>query len=173
MAEPSLREQLRMRLESGMTRNPAPSNVGPGDARSVRFSPRVEELDVPPKAEGAGGAAGAKSPPVQIAWVGNSFVYFNKLPRMLAGMLAHDGEAVKQRDVLVGGRVLHGHSQDDNVTQLLVQRKWDVVVLQDQSAVPGGADEAKFGESITALQSFFAPKLIGLLCYLIHLFSIR
>ena len=124
-------------------------------------------------AAAAGGAAGAKSPPVQIAWVGNSFVYFNKLPRMLAGMLAHDGEAVKQRDVLVGGRGLHGHSQDDNVTQLLVQRKWDVVVLQDQSAVPGGADEAKFGESITALQSFFAPKLIGFLCYLIHLFSIR
>ena len=48
----------------------------------------------------------------QIAWIGNSFVFFNKLPRMLAGMLAHDGTPVKQKDVLVGGQGLPGHSLD-------------------------------------------------------------
>jgi hypothetical protein len=73
----------------------------------------------------------------QIAWIGNSFVFFNKLPRMLAGMLAHDGTPVKQKDVLVGGQGLPGHSLDKNVTKLLAQKKWDFVILQDQSAVPG------------------------------------
>jgi hypothetical protein len=73
----------------------------------------------------------------QIAWIGNSFVFFNKLPRMLAGMLAHDGTQVKQKDVLVGGQGLPGHSLDQNVTKLLAQQKWDFVILQDQSAVPG------------------------------------
>ena len=57
MSEPSLREQLRQRLEAGMARNAGPSEVGPGGARVVRFSPRVEELNGPPKAEDAGGAA--------------------------------------------------------------------------------------------------------------------
>jgi hypothetical protein len=59
----------------------------------------------------------------------------------------------------VGGQGLHGHSQDPNVAKMLSQRSWNFVVLQDQSAVPGGADEGKFADSLTALRSFFAPRL--------------
>ena len=94
---------------------------------------------------------------LQVAWVGNSFVFFNNLPRMLKSMLKHTGVAVLQRDVLVGGQGLHGHSQDANVTALLAQRAWDAVILQDQSAVPGGADAQKYAESLTALREHFAP----------------
>ena len=42
---------------------------------------------------------------------------------------------------------------------MLSQRNWNFVVLQDQSAVPGGADEKKFADALTALRSFFAPRL--------------
>ena len=96
---------------------------------------------------------------VRLAWVGNSFVYYNNLPQMLACLLKYDGINFKQKRVLVGGQSLHGHSQDPSVTNLLAQNQWDYVVLQDNSAVPGGCDEHKLNASITALRDVFSPLL--------------
>lgn len=96
---------------------------------------------------------------VQVAWVGNSFVFFNKLPRMVASMLKHDGIELIQKHVLVAGQGLDGHSRDEKVWKLLASKEWNYVILQDQSSVPGGADEVKLGESIAALASFFALRL--------------
>jgi hypothetical protein len=96
---------------------------------------------------------------VRLAWVGNSFVYYNNLPQMLACLLKYDGINFKQKRVLVGGQSLHGHSQDPSVSNLLAQNQWDYVVLQDNSAVPGGCDEHKLNESITALRDVFSPLL--------------
>ena len=96
---------------------------------------------------------------MRLAWVGNSFVYYNNLPQMLACLLKYDGINFKQKRVLVGGQSLHGHSQDPSVTNLLAQNQWDYVVLQDNSAVPGGCDEHKLNASITALRDVFSPLL--------------
>ena len=54
-----------------------------------------------------------------MAWIGNSFVYYNMMPQMLASMLKQDGVAVRQKDVLVGGQDLRSHSLDATVKDLL------------------------------------------------------
>jgi hypothetical protein len=113
--------------------------------------------------------ADGSQPDLHVAWVGNSFVYYNKLPRMLKCMFKSGGTALQQKEVLVGGQGLHGHSKDENVDKMLAQKEWDVVVLQDQSAVPGGADEKKFSESLTALRAFYAPRLAN--CRRVVLYS--
>ena len=164
-----------------------------------------------------------------MAWIGNSFVYYNMMPQMLASMLKQDGVAVRQKDVLVGGQDLRSHSLDATVKDLLqvdhsrqpacicvmrgvpaqraltshlslagvtslcllrhladkrVERravcvvlshkltthacnshthlqegKWDYVVLQDHSSVPGGADEKVYADTLVALSTFFAGRL--------------
>jgi hypothetical protein len=146
------------------------------------------------------------------------------MPQMLAAMLKQDGVAVRQKDVLVGGRDLRSHSLDAEVKDLLqvdhscqparicVMRgvpasglaqagvyvpliaatpcgqasgnerrmcssptnsplmlcnshthlqegKWDYVVLQDHSSVPGGADEKVYADTLVALSTFFAGRL--------------
>ena len=43
--------------------------------------------------------------PLQLAWIGNSFVFFNNMPRMLDTMLKHHHTNLRQKHVLVGGQV--------------------------------------------------------------------
>ena len=95
----------------------------------------------------------------RLAWVGNSMVLYNRMPDMLESMLKQDGIRLSQKDVLVGGQRLRGHSLDANVKELLHAEKWDYVVLQDHSSVPGGAEEAPYEDAISALNSFYAARL--------------
>ena len=78
----------------------------------------------------------------RIAYVGNSFIYFNDLPNMIEGMLG--GEGRSHEAVTPGGAKLSGHAGDPRVSALLA-KEWDVVVLQDNSQIPGGYDLAKLG----------------------------
>ncbi len=41
----------------------------------------------------------------------------------------------------------------------LRDEQWDIIVLQDNSAVPGGADASKFNAAVQSLQDFFVPML--------------
>ena len=86
-------------------------------------------------------------------------VSYNKMPDMLESMLKQGGVLLKQKDVLVGGQGLCGHSLDANVKQLLHAEKYSYIVLQDHSSVPGGADETAFQDTMAALDSFFAAHL--------------
>ena len=71
-------------------------------------------------------------------------VSYNKMPDMLESMLKQEGMLLRQKDVLIGGQGLCGHSLDANVKELLHAEKWSYVVLQDHSSVPGGADETAY-----------------------------
>jgi len=66
---------------------------------------------------------------MRIAWIGNSFVYFNDLPAMLAAMLmmagagsAVDERAVEHGQVTPGGQHFAGHAADGRVSELLGKR---------------------------------------------------
>ena len=100
---------------------------------------------------------------MRLAWVGNSFVYFNDLPAMVAAMLtaavAGDVKCVEHGQVTPGGQRFAGHAQDSKVHELLDGSSWDVVVLQDNSGVPGGADDAMLSASLTALSDSLLPRI--------------
>ena len=61
---------------------------------------------------------------------------------MIEGMLG--GEGRSHEAVTPGGAKLSGHAGDPRVSALLA-KEWDVVVLQDNSQIPGGYDLAKLG----------------------------
>ena len=58
-------------------------------------------------------------------------VSYNQMPAMLESMLKQEGMVLRQKDVLIGGQGLCGHSLDANVKELLHAEKWSYVILQD------------------------------------------
>ena len=94
---------------------------------------------------------------LRVAWIGNSYVYFSELPAMVAALLGSHGQRITHGQVTVGGQTLSGHAQDARVAQLL-REPWDVVVVQDNSSVPGlGADDAEVAASEASLTDAIAP----------------
>lgn len=74
---------------------------------------------------------------VQVLFIGNSFTSFHNLPKMVTEL----AKAGKQRplnfvQVTPGGCTLEKHWKDGNALAAIQSRKWDFVVLQEQSQGP-------------------------------------
>ncbi|HMV47455.1 MAG TPA: SGNH/GDSL hydrolase family protein [Blastocatellia bacterium] len=82
-------------------------------------------------------AAGQSSQKLRVLFIGNSYTYYNNLPRMLAGLAASAKPArVLETDMLtVGGATLKHLWEGGQAQQLLARGKWDYVVLQEQSTL--------------------------------------
>ena len=102
-------------------------------------------------------------PVVRVAFVGNSYTYFNDLPSMLSSMCTSAGVRLETEQLTVGGQTLKGHSSDSRLLSLLSPDKhWDYVVLQDNSSVPGRAREDAFEASLSSLRDVFVPAVARL-----------
>lgn len=75
--------------------------------------------------------------PLRMLWIGNSYSYYNDLPRTLTMMAMAAGEhrVPAITAALVPGEFLRGHVLRGEVLKALEQR-WDYVVLQDNSMGP-------------------------------------
>eukprot|EP00928_Gymnodinium_smaydae_P083894 TRINITY_DN67139_c0_g1_i1.p1 TRINITY_DN67139_c0_g1~~TRINITY_DN67139_c0_g1_i1.p1 ORF type:complete len:320 (-),score=22.74 TRINITY_DN67139_c0_g1_i1:146-1072(-) len=107
----------------------------------------------------------------RVAFVGNSYTYFNDMPAMLANLSKSAKRPIEFACATPGGSSLFDHanvsSEIGRQTQALLQdpRGWDFVVLQDKSQVPGGGIDSNehlgpgLGKqrSLDALRSFFGP----------------
>src|ERR1700678_4557176 len=74
---------------------------------------------------------------IHILFVGNSFTYYHDLPKMVAE-LAKAGKQPKliyERET-PGGCTLEKHWKDGKALAKIQSRKWDFVVLQEQSQIP-------------------------------------
>lgn len=110
---------------------------------------------------------------LRVAWIGNSYTYFNDLPRMFVNLSASAGIAVEYDQVTPGGSSLFQHADLlskvglETTAMLLQPRGWDFVVLQDQSETPGGGkdtdDDLDVGlgqeKSLKALRGFYSRLL--------------
>lgn len=110
---------------------------------------------------------------MRVAFVGNSYTFFNDMPGMFAKLSGSAGIDVAQESVTKGGSSIHGHADQSSklgkqTLQLLQDASgWDFVVLQDESQTPGGGRDTDEGLdagegrrlSIDALSSFYAPLL--------------
>jgi hypothetical protein len=83
----------------------------------------------------AGSPARPPSPPRRVLFIGNSYTYVNNLPEMLRVMAAARGITLDVGMATTGGWKLSDHwtTQDSDAHRLLRDRKWDIVVLQEQS----------------------------------------
>lgn len=101
----------------------------------------------------------------RIAWLGNSYIFYNMLPVLVASLIEAPptagtaGRIVSHSEITQGGAQLADHASNHRVSVML-QESWDVVVLQDNSQVPGGAIPEALEYSRTALD-WFAPFLQG------------
>lgn len=78
---------------------------------------------------------------MNVLFIGNSFTYFNCLTGMLWNQARLNGKELNVEELTTGGYYLHQYVDKEDkhgleVSYKLPQRKWDVVVLQDQSANP-------------------------------------
>jgi hypothetical protein len=85
------------------------------------------------------GSMRADERPLRVFFVGNSYVYVNDLPGVLAGL----AEAGHRRKIVTGeytpgGYTLEQHVKDGKAAERIKKGKWDVVVLQEQSLLPVG-----------------------------------
>lgn len=87
-------------------------------------------------------AVGAKdkNDSIRILFIGNSYTYVNDLPQMVAKISREVGPderlplACSMR--APGGWSLKDHAGSDDTRKAIESRRWDYVVLQDQSAAP-------------------------------------
>ena len=112
---------------------------------------------------------------MRVAFVGNSYTYYNELPTMLATLAALTPARVNMHHASVtpGGSSLADHADGSKASgvataAMLAQPPgWDFVVLQDQSQAPGGGMDGDSGagvgearaRSLAALRDFYAPAI--------------
>lgn len=92
---------------------------------------------------------------IKILFIGNSFTYFNDLPKMLEKIAQESGQDVYCDSVTKGGAFLHQYAdENDELGKRFLETKskeeWDYAVLQDQSFNPIG-NTKDFEESALSL----------------------
>jgi len=75
---------------------------------------------------------------LRVLFVGNSFTFYNDLPRVVAGIgeSVPGSPAIEVASAAIGGFTLERHWKNSETRDLLESRTWDVVVLQGQSQMP-------------------------------------
>jgi hypothetical protein len=94
--------------------------------------PTLQALHAPARSQ-----APAQTPPRRVLFIGNSYTYFNNLPEMLRGLAASRGLEIDVQMATTGGWKLADHwtHAESAAHRLLRDRKWDIVVLQEQSTL--------------------------------------
>ena len=74
---------------------------------------------------------------VRVLWIGNSLVYYNDLPKMVAELAKAGGQRpLANEQETPGGCTLEKHWTDGKALKKLAAHKWDFVVLQEHSQKP-------------------------------------
>jgi hypothetical protein len=81
--------------------------------------------------------AAAEPRPTRVLFIGNSYTYYNNLPRVLEAMAASASPPVRleTRGVLLGGARLKTHWDQGKAQAAIREGGWDSVVLQEQSTL--------------------------------------
>ena len=81
--------------------------------------------------------AGQSKDEIHVLFIGNSLTYYHDLPKMIAE-LAKAGKQppLRHERETPGGCTFEKHWKDGKALAKIQSRKWDYVVLQDQSQAP-------------------------------------
>lgn len=72
----------------------------------------------------------------RVLFIGNSYTYVNDLPSMFAELARAAGYEVETGEQASGGATLADQVAASTTTALIASRRWDFVVLQEQSEIP-------------------------------------
>ena len=94
-----------------------------------------------------GGSAAKSGDTLRVLFIGNSYTYFNNLPALIRAFATSDrgGRPVATGMLAPGGMTLRGHLDGGKADSAVRANRWDVVVLQEQSAL---ANPVRRGPSV-------------------------
>ena len=76
-------------------------------------------------------------PPMKVLFIGNSYTSVNDLPSLVKALAnAAGGQTIESDQYLPGGYSFEQQARDEKALEKIRGRKWDVVVLQEQSLFP-------------------------------------
>ncbi len=80
----------------------------------------------------------SKPHPLRVLLIGNSYTYFNQMPKMLEAISRSlpGGRPVSTTMIAPGGMTLARHLRDGQVARTIKKGQFDIVVLQEQSTRP-------------------------------------
>ena len=79
----------------------------------------------------------AGEPPLKVLFIGNSYTYVNDLPSLIVGLAdAAGGRKIQTDQYVPGGYTLEQQAKDKKAIAKIRERKWDIVVLQENSLQP-------------------------------------
>ncbi|MEX0867858.1 MAG: DUF4886 domain-containing protein [Pirellulales bacterium] len=88
--------------------------------------------------------ATAAEPRIEVLFVGNSYTSFNDLPQMLTALAKAGGKRLRADRSVAGGFTLQKHWEGQRAARQIAGRRWDYVVLQEQSQLPVVAPAVMF-----------------------------
>jgi hypothetical protein len=76
-------------------------------------------------------------PPLQVLFIGNSYTSVNDLPSLVEALAeAAGGPKIETDQYLPGGYTFEQHARDQKAIEKIRGKKWDVVIVQEQSLQP-------------------------------------
>ncbi|MDQ6827710.1 MAG: SGNH/GDSL hydrolase family protein [Gemmatimonadota bacterium] len=86
----------------------------------------------------ASAQSSAANAPLRVLFIGNSYIYVNDLPLVVADLAkaAHEPRPLEAEVVVAGGYTLEHHLTQGDAMHAIARGRWDVVVLQEQSTRP-------------------------------------
>lgn len=99
---------------------------------------------------------------MNLLFIGNSYTYYNDMPKILESLAIENGKDVQVDSVTKGGRkLLENLAYEDEYHQKIVQlckeKQYDVLILQEQSYFPL-VDYEKFTEGLSGLMKLVGAK---------------
>merc|ERR1711936_1103745 len=73
---------------------------------------------------------------LKVLWIGNSYTYYNDLPKMVARVTKADGIDLEYDSHTEGGWTWEKHAHSQETLEKIYSQKWDVVIMQEQSTRP-------------------------------------
>ena len=75
--------------------------------------------------------------PMKVLFIGNSYTSVNDLPSLLSALAdAAGGQKIETEQHVVGGWTFEQHVKDKKAIEKIREKKWDVVILQENSLQP-------------------------------------
>ena len=73
---------------------------------------------------------------LRVLWIGNSFTFYNDVPKMVEEMGKENGLDISVTLILKGGERFSGHLQNPELHRQLERGVWDYVIMQEFSSTP-------------------------------------
>lgn len=81
-------------------------------------------------------AKGATAPCIRVLFIGNSYTFANDLPDVVRDLAHADGRDIVAAMAANPGSTLDDHARSGPTRSLIESRKWDYIVIQEQSLIP-------------------------------------